>query len=470
MGAVRVQPKITEPLESVDDTSEVKVPAEDILPDQKYGFAMNSQCLGNIHYSDDKNKISIKAIDTIAYDEEATTSNEALTEKFDRLGIGASSKRLGQALVRRRVSLLHQILEEYEIDAIIEKIESAQNKADVLSIIPKVWMNSTACCFASCDERLRTLRTHHENHHQGVERTLYLANRVFPDHKFRRSEAVEIIKLCDRYLRKDLSSICWETGHLEVLENWTRLALDITHYDNRPYMSLIDCGPSHFSVWKQLSNESSEFAAKAIEDIFFERGPPVELLKFGVDIRYICAYRPKGNEIVERLHRHVKLTASRASIRIEEAVYWHIVSPTDLKVSPSSPANQIYLYEFRLTVSDKQHESNTVVHDFSSGDAVHVRPPGPRCFTEWPMQAVTGAGDGLSVEVAGIPRHIADVRKATDCKNHSSMSISNANNYNEPHSLADADDDIRSDTQSEIIPRVQRKRNVPLYLRDYVMM
>ncbi|KAI0980164.1 hypothetical protein GJ496_005965 [Pomphorhynchus laevis] len=92
LGAVRVQPKITEPLESVDDTSEVKVPAEDILPDQKYGFAMNSQCLGNIHYSDDKNKISIKAIDTIAYDEEATGSNEALTEKFDRLGIGASSK------------------------------------------------------------------------------------------------------------------------------------------------------------------------------------------------------------------------------------------------------------------------------------------------------------------------------------------------------------------------------------------
>ncbi|KAI0978016.1 hypothetical protein GJ496_001778 [Pomphorhynchus laevis] len=179
--------------------------------------------------------------------------------------------------------------------------------------------------------------------------------------------------------------------------------------------------------------------------------------KFGVDIRYIFACRPQGNRIVERLHRHVKRTASRASIRIEEAVYWHNVSPTNLKVSPSSPADQIYSYEFRLPVSVKQHESNTVVHDFSPGDAVYVRPPGL-------------PGNGLSVEFAGIPRHIADVRKATDCKNHSSMSISNANNYNEPQSLANADDAIRSDTPSEIIPRVQRKRNAPPYLRDYVMM
>ncbi|KAI0978081.1 hypothetical protein GJ496_011971 [Pomphorhynchus laevis] len=224
-----------------------------------------------------------------------------------------STRGLGQALVRRRVSLLHQILEEYEIDAAIEKIESAQNKAYVLSRIPKAWIKSTACCLASCDERLRTLRTHSENHHQGVERTLYLANRVFPDHKFRRSKSVEIIISCDRCLRIDPSSICWE-------------------------------------------------------------------------------------------------------------VY--------LKVSPCSPADQIYSYEFRLPVSVKQHESNTVVHDFSHGDAVYVRPPGSRCFTEWPMQVFIRSGNGLSDEVAGIPRHIADVRKATDCKNHSSMSISNANNYN----------------------------------------
>ncbi|KAI0990389.1 hypothetical protein GJ496_003430 [Pomphorhynchus laevis] len=86
------------------------------------------------------------------------------------------------------------------------------------------------------------------------------------------------------------------------------------------------------------------------------------------------------------------------------------------------------------------------------------------------MRVVTGAGNRLFVEVAGIPRHITDVRKATDCRNHSSMSISNANNYNEPQSLADADDDIRSDTPSGIIPRVQRKINAPPYLRDYVMM
>ncbi|KAI0985746.1 hypothetical protein GJ496_011071 [Pomphorhynchus laevis] len=223
-----------------------------------------------------------------------------------------STRGLGQALVRRRVSLLYQILKEHEIDATIEKIESVQNKDDVLSRIPKAWMNSNVCCFTSCDERLRTLRTHHENHHQGVERTLYLPNRVFLDHKFRRSEAVEIIKLCDRCLR--------------------------------------------------------------------------------------------------------------------------------------------------------------IVHDFSPGDAVFIRPPGSRCFTKWPMQVVTGAGNGLSVEVAGIPRHIADIRKATDCKNYSGMSILNANNYNEPHSLTDADDDILSDTPYEITPSVQRKRNAPPYLRDYVMM
>ncbi|KAI0983140.1 hypothetical protein GJ496_005970 [Pomphorhynchus laevis] len=159
--------------------------------------------------------------------------------------------------------------------------------------------------------------------------------------------------------------------------------------------------------------------------------------KFGVDIWYICEYRPQGNGIVERLHRHVMRTL---------------------------PSRSNLFIRIRLPVFVKQHKSNTVVHDFSPGDAVYVWSPGSRWFTEWPMQVVTGAGNGLSVEVAGIPRHIADLRKATYCKNHSSMSISN--NYNESQSLANADDGIRSDTKSEIIPRVQRKRNTPLYPKD----
>ena len=69
-----------------------------------------------------------------------------------------------------------------------------------------------------------------------------------------------------------------ERGFLEVKENWRRLACDVTHYQNRRYLTMIDCGPSRFSIWKVIASESAQELSNVVEGIFREMGPPCEML------------------------------------------------------------------------------------------------------------------------------------------------------------------------------------------------
>jgi len=39
------------------------------------------------------------------------------------------------------------------------------------------------------------------------------------------------------------------TGSLFVEGNWHRVALDVTHYEGRLFLSMVDCGPSRFKIW-----------------------------------------------------------------------------------------------------------------------------------------------------------------------------------------------------------------------------
>ena len=50
----------------------------------------------------------------------------------------------------------------------------------------------------------------------------------------------------------DLAPMHWQKGKLEIRKNWSRLAMDITHYGRRHLLSLINCGPSWFMLWQPL--------------------------------------------------------------------------------------------------------------------------------------------------------------------------------------------------------------------------
>ena len=136
----------------------------------------------------------------------------------------------------------------------------------------------------------------------------------------------------------------WPHGSLSVDDNWTRLACDVTHHGGKLYLSVIDCGPSRFMIWKLINNESAISINKELECIFREHGPPEELLmdngasfrsaqllalcdKWNVKTTYRCAYRPSGNGVVERCHRTIKSMAAKSGGDPLDMVFWYNVSP-----------------------------------------------------------------------------------------------------------------------------------------------
>ena len=91
------------------------------------------------------------------------------------------------------------------------------------------------------------------------------------------------------------------------------------------FLSLIDCGPSKYALWRQLSSSYGSVAiVRILRLIFCERGAPSEILtdneptfktkeirsfldSWGVQIRFRAAYYPEGNGIVERKHRTLRV-------------------------------------------------------------------------------------------------------------------------------------------------------------------
>ena len=43
----------------------------------------------------------------------------------------------------------------------------------------------------------------------------------------------------------------WDKGHFSVIDNWQRLAVDVTHYNRFCYLTCVDCGPSRFAIWRR---------------------------------------------------------------------------------------------------------------------------------------------------------------------------------------------------------------------------
>ena len=220
-----------------------------------------------------------------------------------------------------------------------------------------------------------------------------------------------------------------------VEENWTRLATDLTHYNGSCYLTLVDCGPSRFAVWRKVSGEDAVSIVKEVDQLFRERGPPEELLmdngasfrsqimrtllsKWQVRPVYRAAYRPAGNGIVERNHRTIKRMAARTSGDPLTMVYWYNSTPKDGIDAQTVPANQVNAYKWRVVTCsidrDGSNRVQSVGGNFVQGDKVYVKPPVARCISEWLIGTVTDVQSATNVEVNGIPRHVADIRPVPD--------------------------------------------------------
>lgn len=169
--------------------------------------------------------------------------------------------------------------------------------------------------------------------------------------------------------------------------------------------------------------------------------------------------------------------AERSGRSVAEMVYWYNFTPKASGVDPA-PCNLIKNYEWRCPLSEKKDEdSETVKHDFEVGKEVFVRPQNARCTTVWRRGVVTGVPSAQSVEVDGLPVHIADVRKIpgevgtrrTENLAHGLWEVTQAeevNVFEEPEN----EDVSEGSENEEVVPsprRGRRERQRPLYLNDF---
>ncbi|GFS13389.1 Pol polyprotein [Elysia marginata] len=236
------------------------------------------------------------------------------------------------------------------------------NKAEKLTRVKKEWLkgddatNSTAHIVAPGTN----LREQHNQHHFGVERTCYLAKKVDP------TATKEVIKKtayeCERCQSINPARSVHESGELGVSRNWARLAIDVTHYKGLPNLTMVDCGPGRFAIWRAQRKSAALCICEELDQVFCERGPVEEVLmdhattfrsrevadllrEWNVTPFFLAAYRPSGNGIVERHHRTIKTLSERGRILPPRAVFWYNMSPRNGQLDTTIPYKSVHCYE-----------------------------------------------------------------------------------------------------------------------------
>ena len=286
---------------------------------------------------------------------------------------------------------------------------------------------------SSADITEAIVRVHDRAGHPGIRRTLYFARRDVA-RNVTRAQVRNVVSRCDACRAIDPAPVKWTHGSLEVADVWRRLAIDVTHYRGQSYLSVVDCGPSRFCLWRHLRHSDAEITISQLEQIFFERGAPVELLcdndtifrsrsfavfvaKWGIRLRFRAVHEPAGNSIVERNHRTVKVIAARKQCSVAEAVHLYNVTPREGSSAASAPASVLYRYQVRDNVRPSAVQPVTDPPPrgdgemYSVGDPVWVRRRGTRCVEMSQPGTVSNVISEQVVEVNGVPWHVRNLRR-----------------------------------------------------------
>ncbi|XP_065652813.1 uncharacterized protein LOC136080131 [Hydra vulgaris] len=335
-----------------------------------------------------------------------------------------STRGISQLLVQRRLNTIKKIAKD--IKNILQWIPSELNLADRLSRIPQKW-GRTVCATGIIQQKdiWKVLLIGHF----GVDRTLQLCLRN--NQNVSRKEISAVIASCNQCNSIDPYSVKWKQGQLSVKQNWNRVALDVTHVGAELYLSMIDCGPSRYTVWRKLVTKTAAEIIGKLEEIFSSFGPPVCLLmdnefrlhkltrfadEWDVDFEYRAAHRAQGNGIVERIQRTIKRTVarSRCSIALAILLYNETISSNCIK-SPSQRFKQKPTSFFPGVDTRKKVEKYEADNIFKEGDNVWVKPAQEtKCNWSWIPGIVRKQNAwSFDVETANrvFPRHFSHLRR-----------------------------------------------------------
>ena len=359
-----------------------------------------------------------------------------LKSKDNRIRVKGES----EMLVKRRLQIIDETLCNYNVDWSVRKVDSDRNKADVLTRVPKKWVRNlpTVCAStASLSPAQIIANRAHDVGHRGVQSTLLLAKDLLPSVTER--EARMAVNSCEMCSSINPTPVQIPLGTLHVPTSWKRLAADVTHVADKKYLTMIDCGPSRFAVWKPILREEATLIVNQLEDVFRTLGAPKEIIfdngksfrsgpvrqicdKWKVKIHFRCADRPSGNAIVERSHKTIKDIAIKRNSNVLDAVaiYNLTVNPNTNK-SPSCElfnrqSDNPFVWDPPKVSSRTKPLKRT--GPFKVGDLVWVKPPHAKCVDPWKEGTVTKIVSERNVEVNGMPRHPKDLRKRSPGWHH----------------------------------------------------
>ena len=106
----------------------------------------------------------------------------------------------------------------------------------------------------SCLENYHLVEHSHQLHYCGIDTTLYFARQLDPN--VGRDEVDRVVKNCRECQSIDPSSTRIDGGELSVPDDWQRVTVDVTHYGLQKYLTMVDCGPSRFAIWRIIRSES----------------------------------------------------------------------------------------------------------------------------------------------------------------------------------------------------------------------
>ncbi|KAF0307833.1 Gag-Pro-Pol polyprotein [Amphibalanus amphitrite] len=310
------------------------------------------------------------------------------------------TKAQSEMLIRRRVAVFRQLVIEYELEVTIELVASAVNRADEVTRVPNAWLQTAdqpttdsskaqpVAVAAITSASASDIRTIHENiGHQGVRRTLWYARRELGVRRVSKPAVRDVVRRCQTCASIDPAPERWPGGSLGTERTWDRLAMDVTHVHGHPYLTLVDCGPSRYAIWRRLRRAGALEIVSELENVFLERGAPAEILtdnatefrgrvmlafaaRWDVSIRFRAAYEPGGNGIVERHHRTIKVMVARQSCSVAEAVHRYNVTPKDGSDPATAPINGVLRHPGRDVDVTPRRTSD------EPGDALPLKKPG----------------------------------------------------------------------------------------------
>ena len=114
-------------------------------------------------------------------------------------------------------------------------------------------------------------------------------------------------------------------------KNWSRVRMDMTHFVDQHHLTLINCSPSKFAIWRSLLCQDSASIIQQLETVSYKRGLPVELLNdsgmyfvercsqkftevWSIWMRFHCAYIPTGYGIIEKSCCTIKHIAAKSML------------------------------------------------------------------------------------------------------------------------------------------------------------